>query len=163
MHRFAIVVLRVIIAAALAGSLLVQVMLVPLLVADLAEASVGVVLRSTFAAVVVLEIVAFQASAVCVWMLLNLVGRGKVFSRRAFRYVDIIAGCIAAAALLTFTVAVLLAPGQVAPGVVGLVCGVALVLAGMALVVVVLRYLLRQAIDLDGEARDLQSQLDEVI
>jgi hypothetical protein len=58
---------------------------------------------------------------------------------------------------------VALAPTTVAPGVVGLVCGAALVVAGVALVVYVQRMLLAQAVDRDAEARALQSELDEVI
>lgn len=51
----------------------------------------------------------------------------------------------------------------VAPELVGLICGFALVLAGAALVVYVLRTLLAQAVALDSEAKHLKSELDEVI
>jgi hypothetical protein len=46
---------------------------------------------------------------------------------------------------------------------VGLICGLSLVVAGVALVVYVLRVLLAQAVALDSEAKHLQSELDEVI
>jgi hypothetical protein len=60
--------------------------------------------------------------------------------------------------------AVTLAPGEaVAPGIVGLICGIALVVAGVALVVLVLRMLLAQAVALDATAHHLQAELDEVI
>ena len=60
--------------------------------------------------------------------------------------------------------AVTLAPGEaVAPGIVGLICGLSLVVAGVALVVLVLRMLLAQAVALDAEATHLKSELDEVI
>ena len=65
--------------------------------------------------------------------------------------------------LITLAVGVLLAPGQIAPGVVGLVCGAAWVLAGMALLVVVMRTLLAQAIARENEARMLRAELNEVI
>ena len=74
-----------------------------------------------------------------------------------------IIGAIAVSALLTFGLAVLLAPGGIAPGVIGLLCGAALVTAGVALVVVVMRSLLRQAVDREIEAQGLRSELDDVI
>jgi hypothetical protein len=55
-------------------------------------------------------------------------------------------------------------PGdEVAPGLVGMVCGAALVVAGVALIVLVLRMLLVKAVDLDATARHLRSELDAVI
>jgi hypothetical protein len=99
-----------------------------------------------------------------VWRLLTMVRRGTVFSDGAFRYVDIVIGAISAASLLTFALAVTLAPGEeVAPGLVGLICGLALVVAGVALIVLVLRMLLTQAVARDAEAHHLQAELDEVI
>ncbi|MET0843859.1 MAG: DUF2975 domain-containing protein, partial [Mycetocola sp.] len=88
---------------------------------------------------------------------------GSVFTRGAFRYVDIIIGAIAAGSVLTFLLAVLLAPGDAAPGIVGLICGAALVIAGVALIVLVLRALLAQAVARELEAEQLRSELNEVI
>ena len=92
-----------------------------------------------------------------------MVRRGTVFSHGAFRYVDIIVGAIAFAALLMFGIAVVLAPGETAPGVVLLICGASLMIAGVALVVLVMRTLLAQAVARDAESKDLRSELDEVI
>ncbi|GAB3994732.1 hypothetical protein GCM10029992_10040 [Glycomyces albus] len=50
-----------------------------------------------------------------------------------------------------------------APGVVLLIVGIAVVIAWIALIVLVLRQLLAQAIDRDTEANRLRSELDEVI
>jgi NhaP-type Na+/H+ or K+/H+ antiporter len=87
-----------------------------------------------------------------------------VFSNAAFRYVDIVIGAIAMAAVLTFALAVTLAPGEdVAPGIVGLICGLSVVVAGVALIVLVLRLLLVQAVARDTEAQHLRAELDEVI
>jgi hypothetical protein len=84
--------------------------------------------------------------------------------------VHIVIGAAAAASLLTFGLAVTLArvnrstPGDVvAPGVVLLICGVAGMGAGIALLVLVLRMLLAQAVARDAEAHQLQAELDEVI
>jgi hypothetical protein len=78
--------------------------------------------------------------------------------------VDIVIGAAAAAALLTFALAVILAPGNtVAPGIVLLICGMAVMAAGVGLIVLVLRMLLAQAVARDTEAQHLRAELDEVI
>jgi hypothetical protein len=60
--------------------------------------------------------------------------------------------------------ACVLAPGEAAaPGVVLIICGVSLAIFGVALVTLVMRALLGQAVALDVEAKHLQSELDEVI
>lgn len=161
MGKLAILALRIVIALALTGSLIVQVVLVPLIWADLNEAPAD--LRLLFVVVVILGLLTMQVSAVCVWRLLTMVRRGSVFSSAAFRFVNVIIWSIVAASVLTFVVAVLLAPGDVAPGIVGLICGASLVIAGVALIVVVLRALLVQAVDREAEARQLRSELIEVI
>ena len=57
-----------------------------------------------------------------------------------------------------------LAPGEaVAPGVVLLIGGLAVMVAGVALIVLVMRMLLAQAVARDAEAHHLQAELDEVI
>lgn len=162
MGNLTVLALRIVLAISLAGSLFVQSVMVPLLWIDLDEAPPGV--RLPVVVIVVLGIVTMQVSAVCVWQLLTMVRRGTVFSHAAFRYVDIVIGAIAAASVLTFCLAVTLAPGEaVAPGVVLLICGLSLVVAGVALIVLVLRMLLAKAVALDAEAHQLQSELDEVI
>jgi len=104
-----------------------------------------------------------QVFGVCVWKLLTLVHKGSVFSAKSFRYINIMIGAFGFASLLSFVLAVLLAPGEVAPGVVGLICGVSLVLAGIALLVVVMRRLLIQAIAVETDAQTLRAELDGVI
>lgn len=157
-----VLALRIVLAIALAGSLFVQAVMLPLLWIDLEGAPASV--RVPVVVIVFLGIVALQVIAVCVWRLLTLVRRGTVFSHASFRYVDIVIGAVVAGALLTFALAVTLAPGEaVAPGVVGLICGVALVVGGVALLVYVLRTLLAQAVARDAEAQHLQAELDEVI
>lgn len=156
-----ILALRIVIALALAGSLFVQVVMMPLIWVDLEGAALWD--RIAFISILVLGIVTMQVSAVCIWQLLTMVRRGSVFSAAAFRYVDVVIGAIAAASALTFLLAVLLAPGDVAPGIVGLICGAALVIAGVALIVLVLRALLAQAVDREVEAERLRSELNEVI
>lgn len=161
MGKTTILLLRAVIALALAGSLVVQVMIVPAIWFDLVGTEPAI--RITVVSIIVLGVVTMQVFGVCVWMLLTKVRRGSVFTEASFRYVDIIVGAISAAAALAFAMAVLLRLGEAAPGVVGLVGGAGLVLAGVALLVVVMKALLRQAIDREREATALRAELDEVV
>jgi len=163
MGKLTVLALRIVIAMVLAGSLFVQVRMVPLVSADLIEAGAPEGPRIALLAIIVLAIVCVQVTAVCVWRLLTMVRRDTVFSHGAFRYVDIIFGAIAFAALLMFGIAVILAPGETAPGIVLLICGAAVMIAGVALIVLVMRTLLAQAVARDAEAKHLRSELDEVI
>jgi hypothetical protein len=165
MGRLTIAALRIVLVGALVGSVLVQTVMVPLLATDLDGADPEVLgLRPHLIVIIVLGIVTTQVVMVCVWRLLTMVRRGTVFSHAAFRYVDVVIGAIAAAALLLFALGFLLAPGEaVAPGIVLLIGGAAAVTAGIALVVVVMRQLLAQAVARDSEASHLQAELDAVI
>ena len=161
MGSLAIVLLRVVIALSFAGSLFVQFWMMPIIWNDLSELPDW--LRVTAVLLLILEVVALQVIAVCIWQLLTLVRRGTVFSDAAFQYVDVVIGAITAGSVVTAVIAVMLVPGETAPGVVGLICGASLVIAGVALVVYVLRMLLKQAVTREVEAEHLRSELDEVI
>jgi DUF2975 family protein len=165
MGKLTILALRVVLAVVLAGSLFVQVVVVPLLAVDLEELGPeAAAVRVPLLLITVLGIVTVQVTLVCVWRLLTMVRRGTVFSNAAFRYVDVVFGAVAAASLLTFGLAVILAPGEaVPPGIVLLICGASVMIAGMALIVLVLRALLAQAVARDAEAHHLGTELDEVI
>lgn len=163
MGKYVVLALKVVIGLVLAGSLFIQLWMVPIISTDLEESGVPIGLRITFNAIVVFGILTVQVSAVCVWKLLTMVRSGTVFSNGAFRYVDIIFGAVAAASVLVFALAVLLAPGDIAPGIVLLICGASLLIGGVALIVLVLRVLLAQAVARDVEVRHLRDELDEVI
>lgn len=161
MRTGTITLLKVVIALALAGSLVVQIMILPAVWRDLeGEALWG---RIAFVSIAALGVLSMQVFAVCVWMLLTRVRRGSIFQVSSFRLVDVIIGAIVAAAVLAFVLAALLAPGEMAPGVVALIAGAGLVLGGFALLVVVMKALLRQAIEREDEARTLRDELGEVI
>jgi hypothetical protein len=161
MGKLTVRALRVVIVLVLIGSVFVQTVMVPLLAIDLDEADD---VRLPVLVIVVLGIVTIQVTALCVWRLLTMVRTGTVFSPAAFRYVDIVIGAIAVACLLTFALGVTLAPGEdVAPGVVLLIGGLGVIVAGVALIVLVLRMLLSQAVALDAETHHLQAELDGVI
>ncbi len=163
MGTLTVLALRIVLAMMLAGSLFVQAVMVPLLAIDLSGGDLEGV-RVPLVVITLLGIVTVQVVVVCVWRLLTMVRRGTVFSHAAFRYVDIVIGAAAVASLLTFALGVTLAPGEaVAPGVVLLIGGLAVIAAGIALIVLVLRMLLAQAVARDAEAHHLQAELAAVI
>jgi hypothetical protein len=165
MGRLTILALRIVLVNALAGSLFVQAVMLPLISRDLRGADGEVLaLRAPLLVLIALGILTTQVVMVCLWRLVTMVRRGTVFSHAAFRYVDVIIAAVAAAALLLYLLGVVLAPGTaVAPGIVLLIGGAATVVAGIALVVVVMRSLLAQAVARDVEAHHLRAELDEVI
>lgn len=168
MNDWVIRTLRAVIAVALVGSVVVQVVTVAALWLDTEEAPTGI--GVSLVVIGVLGVGTLQVIAGCIWRLLTMVGRGTVFSHAAFRYVDLVIGAILTASLLLVGVAVVgrfanhaVPEDAVAPGLIALICGLALVVAGVALVVYVMRTLLAQAVALDSEAKHLQSELNEVI
>lgn len=168
MRSWVVLTLRAVLALSLLGSLVVQVFIVPLLWLDLERA--GDAVRTSLAVIAVLGVVCLQVIAVCVWKLLTMAAGGTVFTRASFGYVDTVIGALAAGAVLVLSVAVVarfanhaVEGDAVAPGLVGLISGLALVVAGVALLVYVMRTLLAQAVALDAQTRALRSELDEVI
>ncbi|MFF5707425.1 DUF2975 domain-containing protein [Streptomyces sp. NPDC012794] len=165
MGKLTVLALRAVLVVLLAGSVFVEAVMVPLLASDLEGLKEEFAyLRAPFLALIVLGVVTVQVVLVCVWRLVTMVRRGTVFSHAAFRYVDVVIGAIVAAALLVFALGAVLAPGEaVAPGVVLLIGGAGLAVLGVALIVLVLRMLLAQAVARDVEAARMRAELDEVI
>lgn len=165
MGKLTVLALRVVVVALLGGSVFVQTVMSPQIVDDLTEGDPATrQLKTPLIVIMVLGILCAQVVLVCTWRLLTMVKRGMVFSHGAFRYVDVVIGAFVVAALLAFLVGVLLAPGDaVPPGFVLLIGGAGMTIIGVALVVLVVRTLLAQAVDRDAEARKLRSELDEVI
>ena len=154
MHAHTVTATRIILALGLAGSLFVQAVLVPLLYLDLEGAPAPV--RLQVVTIIALGIVAIQVVMVCTWRLLTLVGRDEVFSPPSFRYVDVISAAVATGALLLFWLGAVAAPGdEVAPGMVLLIGGAGGLALGAALVVRVMRALLRQAVEMRAELAEV--------
>ena len=100
-----------------------------------------------------LALVCAVVALVCLWQLLDRVGRGKIFDPHSLRWVQVMAGA-AGVATLCCLLAQLWIPGPPLLGACVLV--VALLCAGLALVLVVMRSLLVQA-------SAFRAELDEVI
>jgi len=165
MSRLTVLALRALLVLMLAGLLVVQVMILPLLGVDIAEEAPDLVfLRWTIVVVGILGVLCVEVALVCIWRLLTMVRRETVFSLAAFRWVDVIIGCAVAATLLAVVLSFALAPGEaVAPGLVLLVVIGGVGTATVALLVLVLRLLLAKAVALDSTATTLRAELDEVI
>ncbi|MEU1047717.1 DUF2975 domain-containing protein [Streptomyces sp. NPDC005897] len=163
MGKLTVLALRAVLVALLAGSVFVQTVMAVLLAVDVEDSALSGRLVSILT-IVVLGVVTAQVVLVCVWRLVTMVRRGTVFSHAAFRHVHLIIGAFLAASLLVFALGAVLAPGEaVAPGIVLLLGGAALAVFGVALVVLVLRMLLAQAVARDVEASRMRAELAEVI
>ena len=155
--------LRAVLAVMLTGSVLVQAAMVWALVSK-TDPKDGTLPMTALRVITLLGMVSVQVALVCVWRLVAMVRRGTVFSHAAFRYVDGVIGAIVSAALLWFAVTAINAPGQRDdPGVSLIMGGIGLGILGVALIVLVLRMLLAQAVARDVEAVQMEAELDQVI
>ncbi|MFD3815303.1 DUF2975 domain-containing protein [Streptomyces rubiginosohelvolus] len=163
MGKLTVRALRAVLVVVLTGTVFVQALMLWALISG-NDPEDGSLLLTPLRVITILGIGTAQVAMVCVWRLVTMVRRGTVFSHAAFRHVDAIIGAIAAAALVWFAVTALNAPGQRDdPGVTVIMGGVGLAILGVALIVLVLRMLLAQAVARDVEAAEMQAELDEVI
>ncbi|MFF8837384.1 DUF2975 domain-containing protein [Streptomyces sp. NPDC015130] len=161
MGKLTVRALRAVLAVVLVGTVFVQVSMVWALATDPED---GTLPLTPLRVLTMLGMLAAQVALVCVWRLVAMVRRGTVFSHAAFRYVDGVIGAIVAASLVWFAVTAVNAPGQREdPGVTVIMAGVGLAILGVALIVLVLRMLLVQAVARDVEATRMRAELDEVI
>ncbi|POM27034.1 hypothetical protein BTM25_14420 [Actinomadura rubteroloni] len=163
MGKLTVRALRAVLAVVLAGTVFVQALMVWTLVSG-NDPEDGSLPLTPLRVLTILGIGTIQVAVTCVWRLVAMVRRGTVFSHAAFRYVDVIIGAIVAAALVWFAVTAFNAPGQRDdPGVTVIMAGIGVAILGVALIVLVLRMLLAQAVARDIEAAQMQAELDEVI
>lgn len=161
MGKLTVWALRAVLVVVLAGTVFVQVGMVWALANDPEDGSLPL---TPLRLVTILGMASAQVALVCVWRLVTMVRRGTVFSHAAFRYVDVVIGAIVTAALVWFAVTAINAPGQREdPGVTVIMGGIGVAILGVALLVLVLRMLLAQAVARDVEATQLRAELDEVI
>jgi DUF2975 family protein len=163
MGKLTVRALRAVLGVVLTGTVFVQALMVWALASG-SDPEDGSLPLTALRVITILGTGTAQAALVCVWRLVTMVRRGTVFSHAAFRYVDVIIGAIVAAALVWFAVTALNAPGQRDdPGVTLIMGGIGVAILGVALIVLVLRMLLAQAVARDAEAAQMQAELDEVI
>lgn len=157
MNRITIVSLKALIGVLLALLLLCQVAVVPAIASQMADRIPplaylqwpGVIAAAVF-------VLCLQAALGCVWRLLTLTREGVIFNARAFRYVDVILAAIVVAtvvvlgSLVVITNAGAATPSLALLGVLGVVVG-----SMLALLVVVLRGLLRKATQLESDLAEV--------
>ncbi|MET7479482.1 DUF2975 domain-containing protein [Streptomyces sp. NPDC005648] len=163
MGKLAVAALRAVLVVVFTGTVFVQAGMVWALVSG-KDPEDGSLPLTPLRVVTILGMVSVQVAVVCVGRLVTMVRSGTVFSHAAFRYVDMVIGAIVAASLVWFTVTAINAPGQRDdPGVTVIMAGVGVAILGVALIVLVLRMLLAQAVARDVEATRMRAELDEVI
>jgi len=97
-----------------------------------------------------------EVTLVCIWFLLSLVQEGRIFRVEAFRYVDIILGAlIAAGAIILLSYIVIVASRAVSLSLSLLAVLGIVVSAALALLLVVLRGLLRKALELEQDMSEV--------
>ncbi|WP_430647227.1 DUF2975 domain-containing protein [Agromyces sp. GXS1127] len=158
-----IIPLRILIVLVFAGLVVAQVMSLPGEFAQQArEAPELGAAPWILLAFGIFEILCVQVVLVCIWRLLSLIGSDRIFSAKAFVWVDVMAWAIVVAWLALVGVAVwlmtlfLTTPELRDPGNGVIPTGLVLIGGVVVLVVVVLRALLHRA-------AEMRSDLEEVI
>ncbi|MCG0285534.1 DUF2975 domain-containing protein [Streptomyces sp. PSAA01] len=164
MHRLFIVALRAGIVAAILAGLFGQIVVIPTTAADEVDRFPPYAPFATpYVTVAIVGVACVQIALVAVWMLLAMVRRGAIFTPMAFRWVDAIIGSAVVATLLAVGVTGHLALTDIpSPDdgmeVIGALGG-AVVAVGMgvsfAMIMVIMRSLLRKATDLQSEMAEV--------
>ncbi|RDD90826.1 DUF2975 domain-containing protein [Streptomyces parvulus] len=163
MRKLAVRTLRAVLVLLLVGTVFVQALMVWTLISG-SDPEDGALPLTPLRVITILGMLSAQVALICVGRLVTMVRGGTVFSHAAFRYVDGVIGAFVGAALLWFAVTIINAPGQRDdPGVTVIMGGIGVAILGVALIVLVLRMLLAQAVARDVEASQMQAELDEVI
>ncbi len=154
MSRLVILALRVLLVLIGLGAVGAQVVIVVVVAThpevDLADRAVA------YAALGVAALACVEVALVALWVLLSRVRRGAIFDERAFRWVDVITVAGLVAALLVAALCAHVGELDDAPGLILIGGGVAATGAAFALLMVVMRGLLRTA-------TVLRLELDEVV
>ncbi|MEQ6897762.1 DUF2975 domain-containing protein [Microbacterium sp. KR10-403] len=157
MRDAAVLLTKVLIVLLFAVLLVGQVWIVPAMAEDAASTAPEFAgLRVPGIVLTVLLLVCVQIVLVCVWRLLSLVDRDEIFQPRAFGWVNAIIIAVLAAVVLVIAGMILIDRAQAGSPFV-LICGILAIIVGLgiALVVVVLKELLRQAAQLEQDMSEV--------
>lgn len=165
MGKFSIISLKVVLAVILAGTLVVQLFMIPMILIHESPSDAtdkffqGSLLGYLFLAGIIVETCVY-----CVWKLATRVKRGTVFDPASLSYVSPLIVAFTVGALATFALgAIFAASTEIAPGVVLLVGGAGVLMIGISIIVLVLRQLLEQATMTEAQAAELRNELGGVI
>ena len=157
MRDAAILLTKLLIVAFFAVLLLCQIWLIPTMAADTASSAPEVAgLRVPGIVLTVLLLACVQTVLICVWRLLVMVDDDSIFQPAAFRWVDVITWAVLAAVVLVIVGLIVIDRAQAGTPLV-LIGGILAIIVGMgiALVVVVLKELLRQAVQLEQDMSEV--------
>lgn len=155
MSQLVILALRALLVLIALGALGGQVLIIVLLALDVSGPDAAV-LAVAYSILAVGAIACVEVALAALWILLSMVRRGAIFDERAFRWVDVISVAGLVAAVLVAALCVHFGEIDDAPGLVGIGLGIAVAGAAFALLMVVMRGLLRNA-------TVLRRELDEVV
>ena len=157
MQRTTIVVLKSLIAVLLALLLCCQVFVVPAVAAQSAVRYSEIAYFEIPGTIVgILFLACVQVVLVCVWRLLSLVREDSIFSDTAFPGVDVSLGAVAFATFLVLVALIALSlTGFMTPSITLLLVLGVVVGAGLSLLIVVLRGLLRKASQLERDLSEV--------
>jgi hypothetical protein len=157
MNRTTIVLLKALIAILIALLVFCQVFVIPRTVSGLASVYPefsdlvwpGIIVGGVFA-------LCAEVLLVCVWRLVTLVRVDSIFSERAFIWVDVALAAVSLATVLVIGALVILMVAGASPPSISLLCLIgAIVGAGLSLLLVVLRGLLRKASQLERDLSEV--------
>ncbi|MHC2998606.1 DUF2975 domain-containing protein [Microbacterium sp. HJ5] len=157
MQRRTILVLKALIALLLLLLLACQLFVIPAVAAQSAWRYHEIAYLQVPGIVIgILFLVCVQVVLLCVWRLLSLVSADGIFSESAYPSVDVSLGAVAGATLLVaITLVTLFASGVMTPSIL-LLCVLGIVVgAGLSLLIVVLRGLLKKASQLEHDLSEV--------
>lgn len=157
MRNSTILILKGLIAVLLTMLLACQIFIVPLVAAQTAWRFYEIAYLQVPGVVIgILFLLCVQVVLVCVWRLLSLVRSDAIFTERAFPEVDVSLGAVAFATLLVAVALVTLTTSGVMNGSITLLCVLGIVVgAGLSLLIIVLRGLLRRATQLEHDLSEV--------
>jgi hypothetical protein len=153
--RLVILALRALLVLIALGAVGLQVVLAVVIATQVTAPDVGV-LAATYSALGIAAVACVEVALVALWVLLSMVRRGAIFDERAFRWVDVISVAGLVAALLVAALCAHAGEIDDAPGLVLIGGGIGLSGVAFALLMVVMRGLLRTA-------TVFRRELDEVV
>lgn len=157
MQRAAVVGSKAVIVAILTISLAGQTLVIPLVADETVRMyPEAAYLRLPGIVGCVAIVACAQVALVCVWRLLSMVARESIFQPSAFRLVSTIIGSAFAATLLFVAAfAILLIADAASPGVMIMILTGAVTGAGLTLLLVVMRGLLKKATELEQDLAEV--------